>query len=85
MDLNLIFGIIQIILIATTPLVFAGIGELVTEKSGVLNLGVEGMMLIGAVTGFVTLVITGSYILAFVFSIDHFSDFSLDLLKTDRL
>ena len=69
MDLDLIFGIIQIILIATTPLVFAGIGELVTEKSGVLNLGVEGMMLIGAVTGFVTLVITGSYILAFLFSI----------------
>ena len=33
-------------LIATTPLVFAGIGELVTEKSGVLNLGVEGMMLL---------------------------------------
>ena len=69
MNLDLIFGIIQIILIATTPLVFAGIGELVTEKSGVLNLGVEGMMLVGAVTGFVTLVITGSYILAFVFSI----------------
>jgi len=69
MNLDLIFGIIQIILIATTPLVFAGIGELVTEKSGVLNLGVEGMMLVGAVTGFVTLVITESYILAFVFSI----------------
>ena len=48
-------------LIATTPLVFAGIGELVTEKSGVLNLGVEGMMLVGAVTAFVTLVVTGSY------------------------
>ena len=49
MNLDLIYGIIQIILIATTPLVFAGIGELVTEKSGVLNLGVEGMMLSGAV------------------------------------
>jgi simple sugar transport system permease protein len=35
-----------------TPLVFAGIGELLTERSGVLNLGVEGMMLVGAVTGF---------------------------------
>ncbi len=69
MDLDLIYGIIQIILIATTPLVFAGIGELVTEKSGVLNLGVEGMMLVGAVTAFVTLVITGNYILAFTFSI----------------
>jgi len=69
MDFELLYGIIKIILIATTPLVFAGIGELVTEKSGVLNLGVEGMMLVGAVTAFVTLVITGNYILAFTFSV----------------
>ncbi len=69
MNIDLIIGIVQIILIATTPLVFAGIGELVTEKSGVLNLGVEGMMLVGAVTAFVTLVVTNSYILAFIFSI----------------
>ena len=41
-----LIGFIQIVLIATTPVVFAGIGELVTEKSGVLNLGVEGMMLV---------------------------------------
>ena len=53
MSVDLILGILQIVLIATTPLVFAGIGELVTEKSGVLNLGVEGMMLVGAVTAFV--------------------------------
>ena len=69
MNIDLILGILQIILIATTPLVFAGIGELVTEKSGVLNLGVEGMMLVGAVTAFVTLVITNSYTLAFLISI----------------
>lgn len=37
---------------AGTPLVFAALGELVTEKSGVLNLGVEGMMVMGAVCGF---------------------------------
>ena len=36
----------------TTPILFAATGELVVEKSGVLNLGLEGMMLIGAVTGF---------------------------------
>ena len=69
MNIELIAGIINIVLIATTPLVFAAIGELVTEKTGVLNLGVEGMMLVGAVTAFVTLVITGSYLLAFLFSI----------------
>ena len=69
MNIDLILGIVNIVLIATTPLVFAGIGELVTEKTGVLNLGVEGMMLVGAVTAFVALVITGSYFLAFLFSI----------------
>ena len=69
MNLDLILGILQIVLIATTPLVFAGVGELVTEKSGVLNLGVEGMMLVGAVSAFIILVITGSYFLAFFVSI----------------
>ena len=54
MSFDVLIGVIQIILVATTPLVFAAIGELVTEKTGVLNLGVEGMMLVGAVTAFVT-------------------------------
>jgi simple sugar transport system permease protein len=45
--------------VAAIPLMFAGIGELVTEKSGVLNLGVEGMMLMGAVTGYAVTVATG--------------------------
>ena len=38
--------------VAGTPLVFATVGELITEKSGSMNLGVEGMMLMGAVMGF---------------------------------
>jgi len=47
------------IITAATPLVYAAIGELVVEKAGVLNLGVEGMMLAGAVCGFVVVNITG--------------------------
>lgn len=47
-----VIGILLATLGAGTPLVFASLGELVTEKSGVLNLGVEGMMLMGAVCGF---------------------------------
>ena len=45
---------------AATPLLFAALGELITERSGVLNLGVEGMMLIGAVCAFAGALVTGS-------------------------
>ncbi len=45
---------------ASTPLLLAATGELVTEKAGVLNLGVEGMMLAGAVVGFAASVATGN-------------------------
>ena len=47
-------------MIAATPFLFAGMGELVAERSGVLNLGVEGMMLMGAVTAFAVSHQTGS-------------------------
>jgi len=49
---NLGISIIMTAILYGTPLVFAGIGELLTERSGVLNLGVEGMLLIGAVMAF---------------------------------
>lgn len=52
------------IITASTPFVFAAIGELVVEKSGVLNLGVEGLMIVGAIAAFAVGVTTGSAILA---------------------
>ena len=54
------------LIVAATPLVFAAIGELVVEKSGVLNLGVEGMMIVGAIAGFAAAHETGSPILGIV-------------------
>ena len=51
---------------AGTPILYATLGEIVTERSGVLNLGVEGIMLVGALAAFLTAMITGSPLLAFV-------------------
>ncbi len=56
------------IITAATPLLFAALGELITEKSGVLNLGVEGMMVMGAVIGFITVHQSGSVTLAILAS-----------------
>lgn len=46
-------GMVLTIVVASMPLLFAALGELVAERSGVLNLGVEGMMAVGAVLGFI--------------------------------
>jgi general nucleoside transport system permease protein len=51
------------VMTAATPLLLAALGELVTEKAGVLNLGVEGMMLVGAVSGFAATMTTGSAVI----------------------
>ncbi len=56
------------IITAATPLLFAALGELITEKSGVLNLGVEGMMIMGAIIGFVTVHHSGSAFIAVIAS-----------------
>jgi simple sugar transport system permease protein len=47
-----------------TPILYATLGEILTEKSGVMNLGLEGLMLIGALTGFWTASVTGNPALA---------------------
>lgn len=54
------------LLVAATPILIAAVGELVVERSGVLNLGVEGMMITGAICGFAVAVETGSPFLGFV-------------------
>ncbi len=53
-------AILLTVITASTPLVVAALGELVAERSGVLNLGVEGMMIMGAVAAFAATQITGS-------------------------
>ncbi|OQW54754.1 ABC transporter permease [Candidatus Raskinella chloraquaticus] len=56
-------AILLTIITAATPLLLAAIGEVVVERSGVLNLGVEGMMIMGAATGFAVAILTGSSLL----------------------
>lgn len=56
-------ALVASLMVAATPILLAATGELVVEKSGVLNLGVEGMMIIGAVCGFIGAVETGSPLL----------------------
>lgn len=53
-------------LISGTPLLFATIGEILSERAGVLNLGIEGMMLVGAMSGFAAWFHTGSLLLGLV-------------------
>ena len=70
MDLSAINPALLIasLLVAATPILLAGIGELVVERAGVLNLGVEGMMITGAICGFMATIITGSPALGFIFA-----------------
>lgn len=58
--------IIWTVITAATPILFAALGEMVVERSGVLNLGVEGMMIAGALAGFAAASATGSADAGFV-------------------
>nr|WP_249139696.1 ABC transporter permease [Bradyrhizobium japonicum] len=62
-------AIILAVLAASTPLLIAATGELVAERSGVLNLGVEGMMIVGAACGFAGAWLTGSIFIGALFGI----------------
>ena len=64
--MSLAASIIASTLNAGTPLLIAAVGIMIHEKSGVLNLGIEGIMLMGAVTGFAVTHATGSFALGFL-------------------
>ncbi len=57
--------LIASLMVASVPILLAALGEMVTEKAGVLNLGVQGMMITGAISGFAVAVHTGSPLLGF--------------------
>jgi simple sugar transport system permease protein len=67
--MDLVANILIGAMIAATPLLLAATGELVTERAGVLNLGVEGMMIVGAIAGFSTIIATKSVFLALIAAI----------------
>lgn len=64
--IDVLIFIVSGTLAAATALLFAAMGELVAEKSGMLNLGVEGMMATGAASGFVVVTLSGSHSLGFI-------------------
>lgn len=85
-----LMGLLNATLQAATLLFIAALGELITEKSGILNLGVEGMISIGAVTGFMTAINTENLFLAIIagiFSASLFASlhaFVTVILKQDQ-
>ena len=68
MDLSSINWVLLLasLMVAATPILLAGIGELVVERAGVLNLGVEGMMITGAISGFAISINSGSVTMGFI-------------------
>ena len=66
MNAELIIPLLAAAIQSGTPILYATLGEILTEKAGVLNLGVEGMMITGALAAFVTAQVTGQPSLAFL-------------------
>jgi len=66
MTADMIVPMLAAAIVAGTPILYATLGEMITEKAGVLNLGVEGIMIVGSLTAFLVAHITGSPVLAFI-------------------
>lgn len=60
MDQTLVIGLLAATLRIATPILLAGLGEVFAERAGVLNLGIEGIMLMGAILGFIVAYLSGS-------------------------
>jgi simple sugar transport system permease protein len=75
--MDMLQAILLTVITAATPLVIASLGELVTERSGVLNLGVEGMMIMGAVCAFAAAHLSGNPYLGIIAGIAGGTVFSL--------
>lgn len=61
MEMSILIAFLAAAIVAGTSILLAALGELIAERSGILNLGVEGMMLVGAVTGFLMAIKTGNH------------------------
>jgi general nucleoside transport system permease protein len=66
MNFEVLVPILASTILAGTPILYATLGEILTERSGVLNLGVEGMMMVGALAAFLTATFTGNPVLGFL-------------------
>ena len=84
--MNPLVPMIASTVVAATPLIYAALGETVVERSGVLNLGIEGMMLIGAVAGFAATRGSGSDTVGFLAAVSytHLSISSVSATLTAR-
>src|SRR5512136_760475 len=60
LNLTFMIGLLSATMRMATPIIFATLGEIISERAGVLNLGIEGIMLMGAMTGFLVTMKSGS-------------------------